>query len=85
MQRLIVSNLVTMDGFIAGADGELDWFRADDEFLSYARDLCQSIGAIRFGRRTYEMMAAYWPTDEAMKNQLGNHYACICAAQLRYL
>ncbi len=68
MKKLIVSNLVTLDGFIAGSGGELDWFRADAEFLGYARELCQSIGAILFGRRTYEMMAAYWPTDEATKN-----------------
>ena len=47
---------------VRGAQGELDWFRADEEFLVYARDLCRSIGAILFGRRTYQMMAAYWPT-----------------------
>lgn len=68
MNKLIVSNLVTLDGFIAGPNGELDWFRADDEFLDYARALCRSIGAILFGRRTYQMMAAYWPTDEAAEN-----------------
>jgi dihydrofolate reductase len=68
MNKIIVSNLVTVDGFIAGANGELDWFRADDEFLGYSRDLCRSISAILFGRRTYQMMAAYWPTDEALEN-----------------
>lgn len=68
MNKLIVSNLVTLDGFIAGPQGELDWFRADEEFLGYARELCRSIGAILFGRRTYEMMAAYWPREEAAKN-----------------
>jgi dihydrofolate reductase len=65
MNKLIVSNLVTVDGFIAREDGGLDWFRADEEFLTYARTLCGSVGAILFGRRTYQMMAAYWPTDEA--------------------
>jgi dihydrofolate reductase len=68
MKKLVVSNLVTLDGLIAGVNGELDWFRADEEFLGYARDLCRSIGGILFGRRTYQMMAAYWPTDEAAKN-----------------
>lgn len=64
--KIIVSNLVTLDGMIAGPDGELDWFRADEEFLDYARDLCRSIGALLFGRRTFQMMAAYWPTAEAI-------------------
>jgi dihydrofolate reductase len=63
MNKLFVSNLVSLDGFIAGTNGELDWFRADDEFLSYAREMVQSIGGILFGRRTYEMMAAHWPTE----------------------
>jgi hypothetical protein len=39
MNKLIVSNLVTLDGFISGPAGELDWFRADQEFLEYAREL----------------------------------------------
>lgn len=68
MKKIIVSNLVTLDGLIAGPNGELDWFRADEEFLAYARNFCRSIAAILFGRRTYEMMAAYWPTAEAIKN-----------------
>jgi dihydrofolate reductase len=68
MKKLIVSNLMTLDGFIAGPNGELDWFRADEELLECARELCCSIGAILFGRRTYEMMAAYWPTDDAKKS-----------------
>ncbi len=67
MNKLIVSNLVTLDGFVSGPDGELDWFCADAEFLCEATALCQSIGAIVFGRRTYEMMAAYWPREEAIK------------------
>jgi dihydrofolate reductase len=68
MNKLIVSNLITLDGFLSGPNGELDWFCADEEFLAYARQLCQSIGAILFGRRTYEMMAAYWPREEPLKN-----------------
>jgi dihydrofolate reductase len=65
--RIIVSNLVTLDGMLSGPDGELDWFRADEEFLEYARGLCRSVGALLFGRRTFQMMEAYWPTPEAIR------------------
>jgi dihydrofolate reductase len=68
MKKIIVSNLMTLDGFIAGDNGDLNWFRADNEFMEYSRKLCRSIGAILFGRRTYQMMAAYWPTDEAIEH-----------------
>lgn len=68
MKKMIVSNLVTLDGFIAGPNGELDWFRADEEFLGHARNLLRSVGTLLFGRRTYEMMAKYWPTAEAIKS-----------------
>ena len=67
MAKIIVSNLVSLDGFIADAAGDLSWFRADDEFLAYGAELCRSIGGILFGRRTYEMMAAYWPREESIQ------------------
>jgi dihydrofolate reductase len=68
MSKIIVSNLVSLDGFIADANGDLGWFRADEEFLRYARELCRSLGGILFGRRTYEMLAAYWPTETGLQS-----------------
>src|SRR5450631_2593121 len=61
MRKVIVSNLVSADGFIAGPDGDLSWFKVDDEFFGYAKELLLATGVILFGRKTYEMMAAYWP------------------------
>ena len=62
MRKVVVSNLVSLDGFIAGPSGEIDWFSVGKDFESYiARDL-QSIGVILFGRVTYELLAGYWPT-----------------------
>ncbi|HEY4147690.1 MAG TPA: dihydrofolate reductase family protein [Chitinophagaceae bacterium] len=62
MRKLIVSNLVTLDGFFEGPKGELDWFNVDEEFFEYAREMLNSVDAIVYGRRTYEQMAEYWPT-----------------------
>ena len=71
MRRLIVSNMMSLDGFVAGPNGELDWFvfegfMKNTDFGQYARDLISSVGAILLGRRTYEEFLSYWPeaTDD---------------------
>jgi dihydrofolate reductase len=61
MRKIIVSNLVSLDGFFEGPNKELDWFVVEEEFFEYARDLLNDVDTILFGRITYLMMAAYWP------------------------
>ncbi|MDD1759258.1 MAG: dihydrofolate reductase family protein [Methanothrix sp.] len=65
MRNIIASNYVTLDGFFAGPNGELDWFVWDDQMGQYAKDLLGSVDTILFGRVTYELMAGYWPTAAA--------------------
>lgn len=48
MRKIIVSNYVTLDGFFAGPDGEIDWFVWDDQMAQYSKDLLGSIDAILF-------------------------------------
>jgi len=61
MRRLIVSNVMSLDGFFESKDKKLDWFMVDEEFLAYAAEMLRSVDTIVFGRATYEHMAAYWP------------------------
>ena len=63
MRKVIVSNLISLDGCYAGPDGEIDWFQniADKEFEDYAVRLIDSIDTMLFGRITYELMYSYWP------------------------
>ena len=61
MRRLIASEMVTVDGFFSGPNGELDWFVQDDELGRFASDLIDSVDTILYGRVTYQMMAGYWP------------------------
>lgn len=71
MSTIGVFNHVTVDGFFAGPNGEIDWFKAigkDDEYDQYTHQQSQSGQALMFGRKTYEMMKSYWPTEEAIKN-----------------
>jgi dihydrofolate reductase len=62
MRKVIVSNYVSLDGFIEGPNREIDWFVWDEEMAKYAIDLLESMDTILFGRVTYELMASYWPT-----------------------
>ena len=62
VRKIIVSNYVSLDGFIAGPNEEIDWFVWDEETADYSNDLLSSIDNIIFGRVTYRLMAGYWPT-----------------------
>lgn len=68
MGKIIMFNLVTIDGFFAGADRGLEWHRVDDEFRVFAADQLDKAAGLMFGRITYQMMADYWPRQEAIAN-----------------
>jgi dihydrofolate reductase len=69
MGRLSMFNLVSLDGFFAGPGGEIDWFRTDDEFERFAIEHTGQARHLLFGRVTYELMAGYWPTEEAKASE----------------
>jgi len=65
-RKLIVSNMVSLDGFMAGPGGQIDWFTGiDGEFSDYAAGLLATVDTILFGRVTYQLMAGYWPSATA--------------------
>jgi dihydrofolate reductase len=53
---------VSLDGFVAGSSGEMDWIHVDDEIFEYAGNETDKADTALYGRVTYEMMEAYWPT-----------------------
>ncbi len=61
MRKVIVSNVVSLDGFFEGPEKNLDWFVVSDEFFKYAGDMLNEASALLFGRVTYELMVAFWP------------------------
>src|SRR6185312_15481525 len=63
MRKIIVSNLVSLDGFFEDENHQLDWFVVEDEFFEYAKNMLNSVDVILFGRKTYQLMADYWPND----------------------
>lgn len=55
-------NFVTVDGYFAGTDGNIDWHPVDDEFNAFAVDFISQCDTGLFGRTTYDLFAGFWPT-----------------------
>lgn len=68
MRKIIVCNWLSLDGFISGPNGETDWFSWSDEIAAWYKVMQQGIDTILFGRKTFDTMAAYWPTPDS-KNE----------------
>jgi dihydrofolate reductase len=68
MRKVTVFNFVTLNGYFQGPKGDLSWHRHGEEESKYAGDKLQQENVLLFGRVTYEHMAAYWPTPEAIKS-----------------
>lgn len=65
MRNVIYSMMVTVDGFIARPDGDLNWGAVDEELHRFANELDSKVGAHLYGRRTYEVMNDFWSSPEA--------------------
>lgn len=57
--------MISLDGYFEGKDHDLSWHNVDEEFQGFAIQQLKEIDTIIFGKRTYEMMASFWPTDLA--------------------
>ncbi len=62
MRRVIALIHLSLDGFAAGPNDELDWISYDSELEQDAHSLHDRTDAVIWGRRTYEVMAGYWLT-----------------------
>lgn len=62
MRKLILSMMLSADGHTARADGDLGWFSTDADFEDEMLGLLRSVDALLFGRRSYRLLAEYWPT-----------------------
>jgi dihydrofolate reductase len=65
MGKLIYLLNVSLDGFVETVDHRPDWAVPDDELLTWFTEHSRSLDASLYGRRLYEVMAAYWPTAES--------------------
>jgi dihydrofolate reductase len=61
--KVIYSMGVSLDGFIAGPAGEIDWSAPDEELHRFHNEQARNMGVHLYGRRLYEVMR-YWETAE---------------------
>lgn len=68
MRKIIFQMSVSLDGYYEDPDGDINWHVVDDEFNAYALRLLETLDGYIFGRKTYELMASYWPSDAALQD-----------------
>lgn len=71
MRQLTAFNFITLNGYFKGLNEDISWHRHGGEENSFAEEGAKSESILLFGRKTYEMMASYWPTPMAMKDSPG--------------
>ncbi len=65
MGRLVYLMNVSLDGFVETPDHGLDWANVNEEVHRWFTDRLRETSVAVYGRRLYEVMAAYWPTAES--------------------
>lgn len=68
MRKLVLFMHTSLDGFVAGSKGEMDWIHVDEELFDYASNRTNESDLALYGRVTYQMMDAYWPTAASQPN-----------------
>lgn len=71
MRRLGVFNNVSLDGYFVDANGDMRWAyreKPDAEWNAFVAGNASGEAQLLFGRITYQLMAGYWPTPQAMQS-----------------
>ena len=62
MRNIISFTHISLDGFIAGLNGEMDWININEEIFDHVAERIKKGDTALYGRVTYQMMESYWPT-----------------------
>ena len=83
MRKIILFDMISLDGFFEGANHSLDWHNVDAEFNEFANDQLKSVDTLIFGRKAYDLMVNYWTTsaaltdDPAIANQMNSKHKIV--------
>jgi dihydrofolate reductase len=61
MRKIIFFMHTSLDGFVAGPSGEMNWIKVDEEMFDFVKTMTDQSDTALYGRVTYEMMQSYWP------------------------
>jgi dihydrofolate reductase len=68
MRKIVSFVHLSLDGFVASAEGGLDWVSITEEMFGYVEQRINQTDTALYGRVTYQMMEAYWPTAAEQPN-----------------
>ena len=61
MRKIISFMHISLDGFVAGPNGEMNWIKVDEEIFDHVGKRISETDTALYGRVTYQMMENYWP------------------------
>ena len=62
MRKIISFMHISLDGFVAGPNGEMNWINVDEEIFDFVGKRISECETALYGRVTFQMMENYWPT-----------------------
>jgi dihydrofolate reductase len=66
MKEISAFVFITLDGYYKGPDEDISWHKHGMEESEFSAENLKTGNILLFGRKTYEMMASFWPTQAAM-------------------
>lgn len=67
MRKLTSYNFLTLNGFFKGPNEDTTWHTHGEEEAKYSEEALGEENVLLFGRKTYEMMASFWPVPQAQE------------------
>lgn len=64
MRKLVYGMNMSVDGYVATVDGDIDWSAPSDELFEWWLEQERGISLFLYGRRLWDMMSSYWPTGD---------------------
>src|SRR5271170_4161740 len=62
MRNIVSLMHMSLDGFVAGPNGEMDWIKLDDQVFSYVDKFIGEVDTALYGPKTFKMMESHWPS-----------------------
>jgi dihydrofolate reductase len=72
MRNLVLFMHTTLDGFVGGPNGEMDWIDVNEELFDFAGNRTDEADTALYGRVTFDMMEGYWPTAAEQPGATGH-------------